>query len=91
MSQFVLTSPKGIFMEYNPDLKEKVLQFIRRYHSASENNCQEFFTLSKWQELIQSGTGIFCPEIDIVESLEELSFNSTMIDGELMFPVKVLS
>jgi len=78
-------------MEENPELKQKVVQFIRRYHGAPANNCQEFFSISKWQELIQSGTGIFCLEIDIIEYLEELSFNSTMIDGELMFPVKVLS
>jgi hypothetical protein len=78
-------------MEENPELKQKVVQFIRRYHSAPANSCQEFFSLSKWQELIQSGTGIFCPEMDIIESLEELSFHNTVIDGELMYPIQVLS
>jgi hypothetical protein len=77
------------------DLSEELLlrlqNFIRLYQGCQSHEADIFLSLDNLTEMISSNLGILVERCDLIEVLEELSFKSVQIEGERMFPVKVLS
>jgi hypothetical protein len=65
--------------------------FIRLYQGCQSHEADLFLSLDNLSEMISSNLGILVDRSDLIQTLEKLSFKSVQIEGERMFPVKVLS
>ena len=65
--------------------------FIRLYQGCNSHEADMFLSLDNLTEMISSNLGILIDKSDLIQTLEKLCFNSVQIEGERMFPVKVLS
>lgn len=65
--------------------------FLRKYQGCESPQADMFLSLDNLTEMISSNLGVLVDRYDLIETLEKLCFKSVQIEGERMFPVKVLS